>query len=174
MKQKKKMYAYLLCGLSVIHIHGASAQANASCEKRAEKLSDYFAAKYIEVDAKCYGVAGGVEPSFRGSEVKGGGVAVKPQSSAPPVVDNCKVPELSPECQAQYEELMQEAAKAWDALYADCPELAQPIPISGGIPVGPTFKAPSKVELLKQVKSLQRQLRRTKTKRRETSGLCRK
>lgn len=169
MKQKK-MYAYLLCCLSVMNIQGASAQQNqryvnkvpdklppvVSCERRAVLLNEYYNEQYIALEAKCYG-----EPA--------GGV-----------VDSCKPQELSAECQEQYEALARESAQAFDDLYADCPDLPRPRPMPEGNTgsvenvAGPTFKAPSKVELLDQVKSLKKQLRRSQAKRRGSSGLSRK
>jgi hypothetical protein len=77
----------------------------------------------------------------------------------------------SPECDAGYEALASEEAADWDSLYAECPELAKPIPVEGigngdikdGVDnIGPLFRAPTSSELLKRVKTLEKKLRRAK------------
>jgi hypothetical protein len=178
---QKRIYAYLLCGLSVVQIHSASAQTGETCQERVDKLNSYYGAKYIELDAKCYGTDGVNKPGASGVAGSEGG---EEQQTTPPTVSTCEVPKLSPECLAQYDALSEEAAMAWNKLFTDCPDLGQPIPIAAGDKptfrggaadvAGPSFRAPTKVELLKRVKGLEKRLRRANSERRRALRTCRR
>jgi hypothetical protein len=185
---KIKLCTYALCGLSLVYAHAAAAQDGSSCEQRLSDLREYFSAKYIALDAQCTvtrcdgncEVKPEPEPSRsdssaspdiappEASEGEGDGTG---SGSSDGSVNVCGSP-LSPECAAGYDALNTEVSTAWDKLYAECPEFANPVPVNGvgagDSPgntfdtTGPVFRAPTSSELYDTVKTLKKKLSRAK------------
>lgn len=189
------------------------AQDRPGCAERATKLNDYFGAQYIELDAQCYGsnptneksdsdvTQNQSSPDTSDSDRSGDSSGDSTHTDSPPTdaigsapseegsgttVGTCGPPELSDECKAKYEALAAEATRSWEALYAECPVLTNPVQPdltgesaprqdkSSSSANAPSFRAPTKKELLKKVKNLERKLRRAKSSQRKLSRRCRR
>lgn len=131
-----------------------------TCKNRYAALTDRFSAEYINLDAECY-----------------------PGESSD-LTASCGF-ELSPECQERYNALAQESTEAYNALFEECPDLLTPIfvdvtqvdspPVMYGdrqAPAGPVVRAPTKREMLTQLKSLKKQLRRSQAKNKKLRSRC--
>ncbi len=182
--------AYVLCLLSLVYAHQVAAAEQRSCEERASDLREYFAAKYIDLDAQCAvkPCEGNCEPPAKPQpEPLAEGTSASPDFSPPEISEDgesgagsgssggsvgaCGSP-LSPECAASYDALNTEVATAWDMLYAECPDIARPVPVGGGgngdsredglDATGPVFRAPTSAELYETVKILKKRLSRTR------------
>lgn len=136
--------------------------APGSCDQRFIALNERFGAEYINLDAECYPKDGESWCGFQ----------------------------LSEECQEKYSALATESGNAYNALYSECysadgvttrvdaePSFmsSQKIPSAEVRSIAPeVVAAPSKQELLSQIKSLKKQLRRSKASNKKMRARCRK
>jgi hypothetical protein len=125
----------------VLALHSA-ARADAPCEVRATELNDSFAAEYIALETECY--------------------PAEPQTFS----TNDGEFNVSPECQAKYEQLNARLTTAWEELYAACPDLPRPR--------ANNFRAPTKQELLDRINRLKHRLSRARAKQRILARQCRR
>jgi hypothetical protein len=181
-----KLCAYVVGGMGLVYAHGVAAQEGDSCEKRANLLRELFEGKYLELDEKCVQTGpcyappaqepSGVQPSdspdvASPSPIEGGDNSSEDDSSGSGKVGICGFPD-SPECTASYEALASEVTAAWDGLYAECPDLATPVPVDGtgnsdsgeytAVDTEPVFRAPTSAELFQRLKTVEKKLRRAK------------
>lgn len=153
--------AGLLAGLFILGCPWGTTAAD-SCDKQLSDLSAKFSEAYVNLDSECYPTSTTDSQNLCGFQ-------------------------LSQECQEKYDALAQESGQAYNDLYETCPDYAPNLPMEpmpGGVPDpvadgqprralgAPVTGAPSKKEMLSQIKSLKKQLRRARSKNKRLAREC--